>query len=79
MAEDGLRAARQDGGHAPAIGAQDGVADGIHAAVDPMQPSPRGPLLRATGTEADGLELRQQDDPVLARGELGERPVGAWR
>ena len=51
VAEDGARAASEDGGHPAALVAEAAVADGVDGAVDPVQAAGRGAPFHAGAAE----------------------------
>ncbi len=52
-----------------------GVADGIDAAVEPVQPAARHAPLDRAASESDLVELANAHHTVLSRGEIGESKV----
>ena len=55
------------------------MADGVHAAVYPMQPTTGQPMTNRTGAELEGHKLRARDDSVLALCKLGDHGVDPTR
>ncbi|MGZ4269977.1 MAG: hypothetical protein ACXVFN_13480 [Solirubrobacteraceae bacterium] len=51
------------------------MADGIDAAMDPVQLPPRCPVCGAAGAQAQSTQLRHRDDSVLSSSQLRERWV----
>jgi hypothetical protein len=59
------------------LGRQDRRADREYAAVDAVQPAGRHPAANGAGAEAQLAQLRQPNDPVLARREATDRQIAA--
>jgi hypothetical protein len=79
MAQDGAVAAGQHGGKPPRLAAQDGVADRVDAAIEPMQMPVRHSPLDATAIEPDLVQLRATDHTVLPARDLRKSLVwGCW-
>jgi hypothetical protein len=76
VAEDGAVAAREDRGEPAPLAGEGGVADGVHARVEPVQPGRGDAALDGARREPEGDELGVGDDAVLARGQVGESVVG---
>ncbi len=70
----------EHGGHPTPAQTQPRVADGIHAAMDPMQPSRLRPSADRARAVAEAPELTRRYDAVLLTGQPCESPVIAtWR
>jgi len=69
VAQHGAGSAGQYGGHPVAVPRERSMADGVHAAVDPVQPAPLHVTGDAVAAEAEVVELAARDDTVLARRE----------
>jgi len=67
------RALEREGGCQPAgLSQKCGVADGVHAPVDPVQPPLGDEALDHPSRQAERCELPPRYEPVLARGERGD-------
>jgi hypothetical protein len=53
------------------------VADGVDAAVEPMQPAAPNPPRDRVAVEPEGSKLADADDPVLSAGQIREADV-SW-
>ena len=70
-----VRAARQHRREVGAVAAQDGVADGVDAAVEAVQPAGLQPASIAP-VEPERQSCVAPDDAVLRARQLGQRPIG---
>jgi 3-hydroxyacyl-CoA dehydrogenase len=75
VAEGSAGAAGEDRCHPPCLPLQGPVADGIDADVEAMEAARAHGALRHVPVEPKPPELPESDDPVLAAGEVGDRPV----
>ena len=72
VAEDSVRAAGQNRSEPPALRREATMADGVDAAVDPMEPSGRRPVVDLRLREAQAIELPGRDHSMLPSGERGD-------
>jgi hypothetical protein len=75
MAQHGADAARHHRREPPATDAQDCVADGVDATVEPMQPPACHPPLDPAAIEPDIEQLTPAHHAVLPAGQGGESPI----
>ncbi len=75
MAEDRTPAAGQDCGHPAPAGREARVADGVHATVDPMQPSLVKAVLDPGPRMPKPQQLRARHDAVLRHRKRGKTCV----
>lgn len=69
MAQDGVRAARQDGGEPASLPPQHGMAEGVDTAVEAVQAVSHDAMVDRPVRQADGCELSPRDHPELPRRE----------
>ena len=79
MAQVSALTAGQDSGHPATALCQAFVADGVNAAVDPMQSTLPDAMVDRLTTEAKVQELRIPNDAVLPPGNRRDRKVGGVR
>src|SRR4051795_4330311 len=71
MTEHSSLPTRRDGGKPPPLTAQPGMSHGIHASVDPVQPSCCNPPCDARLRQTRTKNLGKGHDAVLSRGYCG--------
>ncbi len=78
MAQDGPVAGGEHGREVPRVAIQHRVADGVHAAVDPVQPPGGDSPFNRTTIDADRGQLPASDNAVLRPRELRKALIWAW-
>jgi hypothetical protein len=76
MAEDSLVAARKHRRHPPALIGEVTVANGINPAMNAVKAAGGHAPGHAGGRQADGMQLPDRNDPVLARCNPGNEEIG---
>jgi hypothetical protein len=79
VAQDGAVPARERGGRELAPQRQQAAADGVDAAMDPVQLAAAHAHRDRVAVDPVGGELPRRHDGVLLGGKRGDRDVGRWR
>jgi hypothetical protein len=72
VGEQGILTTSQYGGHVAAVAGEKRVAYRIDTPVDPVQAPGVAARLHGAGTEAQGTQISERHDAVLARGHLSD-------
>lgn len=75
MAEHGTVSQGEDRGHPTALSTQAAMADGVYAAVDPVQAATLGSTMNSALGQASAAQLAKCDDTVLASGDSGHLQI----
>lgn len=75
VAEQRTGTAREHRCDAPAVRPEHRVADGVHTAMDPVQPPSRCPMVDRTRAQSDRAQLLPGHHAVLELGDTGNRPL----
>jgi hypothetical protein len=75
MAEQGVWAACEHGGHPNPFESEFPVTHGVHPSVDPVQMPARDPILHEMPAEPLPEQLTTGDDSVLPPADHGKRPI----